>query len=127
MESLREEVVELHDVLKGLELRIVGASLLIIYESDPERAMQGIKYYMQEGSDDERMDDGEGEEAEEDEDEDEDGPSKRPGPPFSIHLIDFAHTRVAPGQGPDKGVLLGLRTLMKLLDGRVRELRGMFE
>ncbi|KZP13835.1 SAICAR synthase-like protein [Athelia psychrophila] len=119
LESLREDVVELHNILEGLELRMVGASLLIIHESDWDRAAQGITYYTEEGSDDsDSMDD-----SEEDE-EDEVGPPKRPGVPFTVNLIDFAHTRVAPGEGPDRGVLLGLSTLIKLLDGRIQDLRA---
>lgn len=42
--------------------------------------------------------------------------------PFSLRLIDFAHTRLAHGEGPDEGVLLGMRTLRKLLQGRKEEI-----
>ncbi|KZP03501.1 SAICAR synthase-like protein [Athelia psychrophila] len=121
LESLREDVVELHYVLEGLELRMVGASLLIIHESDWDHAAQGITYYTEEGSDDsDSMDD-----SEEDE-EDKVGPPKRPGVPHTVNLIDFAHTRVAPGEGPDRGVLMGLSTLIKLLDGRIQDLRATY-
>lgn len=121
LESLREDVAELHYVLEGLELRMVGASLLIIHESDSDRAAQGIKMYMEDRDGSDSMDDSEDDE---DEDEDEVGPPKRTGPPYTVNLIDFAHTRLAPGQGPDKGVLLGLTTLIKLLDGRIQDLRA---
>ncbi|KZP03502.1 SAICAR synthase-like protein [Athelia psychrophila] len=97
LESLREDVVELHNILEGLELRMVGASLLIIHESDWDRAVQGITYYTEEGSNDSNSTDG----SEEDE-EDEVGSPKRPGVPCTVNLIDFAHTRVAPGEGPDR-------------------------
>ncbi|KIK17881.1 hypothetical protein PISMIDRAFT_14768 [Pisolithus microcarpus 441] len=37
---------------------------------------------------------------------------------FRLSLIDFAHTRLAPGQGPDTGVLLGIDTLIRLIHER---------
>ncbi|KAF7981080.1 hypothetical protein HWV62_35570 [Athelia sp. TMB] len=123
MESLREDIADLCKILEVLELRMVGASLLIIHESDWDRAAQGVKLYMEEGSDDINSD-----ESEDEEDESEDeaaGTPKRPGPPYTVNLIDFAHTRLAPGKGPDRGVLLGLSTLMKLFDDRIKELRAM--
>lgn len=42
--------------------------------------------------------------------------------PFTLRLIDFAHTRLADGEGPDGGVLLGVRTVMELVRGRIGEL-----
>ncbi|KAG8954015.1 hypothetical protein FRC04_000999 [Tulasnella sp. 424] len=41
---------------------------------------------------------------------------------YAVKVIDFAHTRLAPGEGPDKGVLLGIETTLKLLEGRKAEL-----
>lgn len=41
--------------------------------------------------------------------------------PYVVKLIDFAHTKMTPGQGPDEGVLLGLDTVIRLLDGRIEE------
>ena len=40
---------------------------------------------------------------------------------YTISLIDFAHTRVVPGEGPDQGVLLGMDTLIKLVAQRKEE------
>ena len=42
-------------------------------------------------------------------------------PPVSLRLIDFAHTRLAEGEGPDEGVLLGLKTLTGLVNRRRQE------
>lgn len=53
-------------------------------------------------------------------DEDDDGES-RPRP-FTIRLIDFAHTRLVQGEGKDEGVLRGLWNVVRLLEGRLREL-----
>lgn len=42
--------------------------------------------------------------------------------PFSLRLIDFAHTRLAHGEGPDEGLLMGMRTLRRSLQGRREEI-----
>jgi len=39
-------------------------------------------------------------------------------PPLTLRMIDFAHTRLAQGEGPDAGVLKGLGTLRELVRGR---------
>ena len=48
---------------------------------------------------------------------------KRRCPPVVMKMIDFAHTRLAPGEGPDEGVLAGLYTFRILLEGRLEEAR----
>ncbi|WWD15591.1 hypothetical protein CI109_100013 [Kwoniella shandongensis] len=42
-------------------------------------------------------------------------------PPLRIKMIDFAHTWLAEGEGPDEGVLKGLMTLRGLVEGRKKE------
>jgi hypothetical protein len=42
--------------------------------------------------------------------------------PFTLRLIDFAHTRLVQGQGKDEGFLLGLESTMRLIKGRLGEL-----
>lgn len=127
LESLREDVAELYEALEGLEWRMVGGSLLIIYEADWERAAEGVKLFLEEGSEDAEDVDEATEEEDEDDDEDEMDGAKRPGLPYTVNLIDFAHTKITPQEGPDKGVLLGLSTVIKLLDGRIQELRAVRE
>lgn len=105
----------IRDAFAQLEIRMVGGSFLIIYEGDLERAKQGIAL----------LDDGDWEEEEEEEEEDveDDEENTKPGPPCSVKLIDFAHTNVVAGQGADEGVLLGMDTTLKLLDGRIAQIR----
>lgn len=124
LRAICEEIAEIREVCSCLELRMVGISLLIIYEADWTRAEQSLIRFSEE--DDEEDEDGDIDmEEDEDEDEDEDeSDSKRLGPPFVVKLIDFAHTRFAPGEGPDKGVLLGMDTVQKLLDTRLAELNS---
>ncbi|KAJ7134847.1 hypothetical protein C8R44DRAFT_829198 [Mycena epipterygia] len=109
LELLREDVQDIRDALAVLEVRMVGASLLILYESDAARAEEGLKWMLNDQYEDE----------DEDDDDDDDENEPKPGPPCDVRLIDFAHTRLVPGQGPDEGVLLGISTLLALLDERI--------
>ena len=114
IEAIRKHVAAIRDAFAQLEIRMVGGSLLIIYEGDLERAKQGIAL-LEEGVEEEDEDD----EDEEDEDEE----NTKPGPACLVKLIDFAHTEVAAGEGPDEGVLLGMNTTLALLDGRVAQIK----
>ena len=113
-----EEITEIRQVFSCLEIRMVGASLLIIYEADWTRAEQSLTLF---GEQNNEEDEDEDEDIDDGDDEDESS-TKQPGPPFVVRLIDFAHTRLAPGEGPDKGVLLGMDTILKLLDVRLAEI-----
>lgn len=42
-------------------------------------------------------------------------------PPLTVKMIDFAHTRLCEGEGRDEGVVLGLKTLVGLVRGRLEE------
>jgi len=108
---------------------MVGSSLLIVYEGDWDRAEAGVQGHGEEGA---SMSSGEdwGEEEEEinedtemegsEDEESEDDSSDEGSPsPCVVRLIDFAHTRLKPGEGPDVGVLKGLDTILSLLDGRI--------
>jgi len=93
---------------------MVGGSLLIVYEGDFELVKQGIAL----------LEEGVEEEDEEDEDEDEeDEENTKPGPACLVKVIDFAHTKVVTGEGPDEGVLLGINTTLELLDGRISQIK----
>lgn len=107
LESLREDIAKVRAALAEVHMRMVGGSLLIIYEADWERARESLKWL---------------EEADEDEDEESSG-KKRVGPPYLIKLIDFAHTRIVPGIGPDEGVLKGVDTVLSLLNGRIEQVK----
>lgn len=111
---------------------MVGSSLLIIYEGDWERAETGVQWLTEQpasisrgedgGEEEEINEDMEVEGSEEDEESDEESSDEGSESPCVVRLIDFAHTRLKPGQGPDMGVLKGLDTLLSLLDGRIASL-----
>ena len=116
VEAIRKRVAAIRDAFAQLEVRMAGGSFLIIYEGDLERAKQGITLLEEEGEGEDEEED-----TEEDEEEEED---TKPGPACLVKLIDFAHTKVVVGEGPDEGVLLGMDTTLKLLDGRIAQIKS---
>ena len=147
LRSIRRSVQEIRDVLNSIELRLVGSSLLIVYEGDWDHAEVGVQWLANhpesvtgnegERKEEETCEDAEGEveevegsevESEEEEDDDDDEEEEEEGGgsdcPCVVRLIDFAHTRLATGQGPDLGVLKGLDSLLSLLDGRIADLNS---
>ena len=114
-------------------MRMVGSSLLIVYEGDWDRAEMGVQWLAEQAANatgneetngigrefEEASEDGSEEDEEsDDESDDEHGGYKSP---FVVKVIDFAHTRLKPGEGPDLGVLKGLETVLALLDGRIMD------
>ena len=123
IEAIRKHVAVMRDVFAQLEIRMVGGSLLIIYESDLERAKQGIGL-LEDGVGEEEEDEYEEEEDEDAEEKEEvDEENTKPGPPCLVKLIDFAHIKAVVGEGPDEGVLLGMDTTLRLLDGRIAQIQ----
>lgn len=106
--GIREDVADIRKAYASIEIRMVGGSLLIIYEADRTRAEEGLKALDVEDDDES--------------DEDDDSELERPGPPYTVKLIDFAHTHMAPGKGSDAGVLLGMDSMLKLLDERIAQI-----
>jgi 1D-myo-inositol-tetrakisphosphate 5-kinase/inositol-polyphosphate multikinase len=135
LRSIRKSVQEIRDSLSPIELQLVGSSLLIIYEGDWDRAEMGVQWLAEQSAsmsseeedvkEQEMYEDTEEDVEEgwdEDEESDEDSSDEGSESPCVVRLIDFAHTRLKPGQGPDVGVLKGLDNLLALLDGRIASL-----
>jgi 1D-myo-inositol-tetrakisphosphate 5-kinase/inositol-polyphosphate multikinase len=124
---IRQSVQELRDVLSSIELRLVGSSLLIVYEGDWDRAEVGVQWLAKEDEWKEGgiWEDKEGDVEDIEEDSDSEESSSSDGGsecPCVVRLIDFGHTRLKAGQGPDPGVLKGLDTVLALLDARIASL-----
>lgn len=117
LSTLLSRLTKLRSTLSTAEIRAVGASLLVVYESDPTRLAECFT----------ALDEGRTkwkEDAEIDPDADSDEEDEEETPlPISLHLIDFAHTFPTPGKGADEGVLLGLDKFTELVRGRLEELR----
>jgi 1D-myo-inositol-tetrakisphosphate 5-kinase/inositol-polyphosphate multikinase len=127
LKSIRKSVQEIRDVLSTIEMRMVGSSLLIVYEGDWHRAEMGVHWLTEQAAsatgDEEVNGDGEFEEDEEDEESEDESEDEHGGykSPCVVKVIDFAHSRLKPGEGPDQGVLKGVDTVLDLLDGRITD------
>ncbi|KIR97107.1 hypothetical protein L804_05769 [Cryptococcus deuterogattii 2001/935-1] len=153
---LLQKLDYLTEAVSTLEMRFVGASLLIVYEGDPVRLEAALdreekvrvkgksdgkgngngeserSMFSDDGSIDSDSDEDEDDEYDSDEEEgydsedDLDGKKKderraRKCPALTLKMIDFAHTWLAQGEGPDEGVLKGLRTFRSLVERRLEE------
>ncbi len=129
LKSIRQSVQEIRDVMGAIEMRMVGGSLLIIYEGDWNRAEMGVQWLAKQAAsatgDEETNEGGQGaeeEDSEEDSDSGDESEDEHKGgskSPCVVKVIDFAHTRLEAGEGPDRGVLRGLETVLGLLDARI--------
>ncbi|KAJ6134040.1 hypothetical protein N7523_000362 [Penicillium sp. IBT 18751x] len=148
---LTEELQNVQRVLESEESRMYSASVLMIYEGDPEAMNVALeeekKIPEQKGSEDGdeedeevdfkfteeplelldvRLPDGLPQKAinisfdpqmaqvplEVDDDEDEEETPKV----HDLRIIDFAHAKWTPGEGPDENVLMGIRNLVKMFN-----------
>lgn len=133
-----KQLLDLETVLQSLEMRFVGASVLIVYEGDHSRLEDALTQWetkiheedplkpLEEEDDDDDMIESESEDEEEDDLDGtkEDEKMAKECPPVIVKMIDFAHTWIAEGQGVDEGVLKGLATLRALVKGRKVELEA---
>jgi len=117
VKGILERVQNLTEAVRTIEWRVRAGSLLIIYEGDEtalERALRTVPPLSTCPA----------------------SPSspaadsiflpparsfEQPLLAFDVRLIDFAHTRSALGEGADEGLLLGLQTVVSLLEGWLRE------
>lgn len=139
-----KQLSDLEAVLKSLEMRFVGSSVLIVYEGDLTRLEDALAQWesriheedplkpeLDLEDDEDDMIESESE-SESDESDDLDGTKEdekmaKKCPPVVVKMIDFAHTWIAEGQGVDEGVLTGLGTLRGLIRGRKAELEAVVE
>ncbi|GIJ99945.1 hypothetical protein Aspvir_003959 [Aspergillus viridinutans] len=150
---LADELRRVQSILESEESRMYSASVLIVYEGDPEAMEEALEEEKKPrdrspeelDEEDEQFDfalqqDGSFEvvnlqvgqegipqqaininlgpetaqlgEIDFEDEEEEDEPPKV----HDLRLIDFAHASWTPGQGPDENVLMGVRSLIRLLD-----------
>jgi len=111
-------------------------SLLIVYEGDESILREALAAEAEGILNEDADDDGDGDESSDDDEnnwgeggEDGDGlgdgagskgKGERKGT-TSVKLIDFAHSRGAKGEGRDEGVMKGMETSIRLVEGRLAE------
>ncbi|DAA72971.1 TPA_exp: Arginine metabolism regulation protein iii [Trichophyton benhamiae CBS 112371] len=112
------ELRAMQSVLESEESRMYSASVLIVYEGDPETFEKALEVEREQANKPEDLSTrttghgGDTDEEAEEEDEDEEELPKV----HDIRLIDFAHARWTPGQGPDENLLRGLRNVAKIME-----------
>ena len=129
-QRLLRKVESIQSMLENEETRMYSASILMMYEGDPEALEVALRdEEIKENADAENIARGdageldeddeeqeeqeEGEEGEEDEDEDEDDEPE--SKVYDVRLIDFAHSEWTPGQGPDENAIQGVRSIAEIL------------
>ncbi|OAG43185.1 hypothetical protein AYO21_02471 [Fonsecaea monophora] len=113
------ELESIQYVLENEESRMYSASVLMVYEGDPQTLEASIAKEEEEDARD--AGDGDNEDNEEDEDEDDDEEEDvRPHKVHEVRLIDFAHAKWTPGDGPDQNVLAGIQSLLRILRDLVK-------
>ncbi|BGP32830.1 hypothetical protein JCM10296v2_004615 [Rhodotorula toruloides] len=112
LRTLVRRLDELISLFSTLEVRMRGGSLLIVTEGDPSALEAALLRSMEDEDDSASVSTTDG-----------DGNAKpHTRLAYEMRLIDFAHTRAAPGEGPDEGVLKGLRTVKMLLEDLTQKL-----
>jgi len=122
-----EEVKEIHEILAAKESRMYSASILLVYEGDPEawKEAKSAAEIAREKAKTQNVDESEEEDDDDDDedyDEDEDEEEETKMKPFAIKLIDFAHARWTPGLGPDTNMLQGVESTIHVLEKLEAEL-----
>ena len=144
--GIRDDIKAKRGAFEQIHLRMPGESILIAYEADWARAEEALKaqeagkqatvieqsaaadsatlVQLDAEGDDESAAAADGDDDEAGDDDDDETSSSQLGPAYIVKLIDFAHTRLKPGEGPDEGALVGLNTILQLLDGRIAQVEA---
>lgn len=123
--NIEEAVGAIEQIITKQESRMYSASLLFVYEGDPQARREALDSAVAQTEQSRRS---EGrrqvDETVDDHEDDEDDEQAEPKL-FDIKMIDFAHAEWTPGQGPDENMLMGIRNVRKvlrdLMKGVVRE------
>ncbi|KEQ62940.1 SAICAR synthase-like protein, partial [Aureobasidium melanogenum CBS 110374] len=121
--NIEEAVESIEQIIANQESRMYSASLLFVYEGDPHARKEALNSAIAQMAQHRDSDDvlvksqaGKREEDEEVDEDDDDEEDEQAGPKlFDIKMIDFAHAEWTPGQGPDENMLVGIRSVRKVL------------
>lgn len=95
-------------VLENEESRMYSASVLMVYEGDEKILEESLAAEGKEDDENELEDDV-------DEDDDDEDEETKPHKVHEMRLIDFAHAKWTPGEGPDENALQGIKCLIDIL------------
>ncbi|KAI9679340.1 MAG: hypothetical protein M1817_005360 [Caeruleum heppii] len=110
------EVKRIRDVLEAQESRMIGASILVVYEGAGEALATAVREAKSVGGKDSEQKPSASDEDDDDES-NSDGTADNDRPKMlDVKLIDFAHASWTPGEGPDENALQGVRSVVKILE-----------
>ncbi|CAD0108771.1 unnamed protein product [Aureobasidium uvarum] len=115
--NIEEAVGSIEQIIANQESRMYSASLLFVYEGDLQARKEALDSAVAQtaqnrDSDGLRTQEGEGTNEENDDDEEDEQVEPKL---FDIKMIDFAHAEWTAGQGPDENMLVGIRSVRKVL------------
>ncbi|KAI4720827.1 SAICAR synthase-like protein [Aureobasidium sp. EXF-10727] len=115
--NIEEAVGSIEQIIANQESRMYSASLLFVYEGDPQarkEALDSAIAQTAQARDSDGLTSQEGERLDEEDDDVEEDEQAEPKL-FDIKMIDFAHAEWTPGQGPDENMLVGIRSVRRVL------------
>jgi 1D-myo-inositol-tetrakisphosphate 5-kinase/inositol-polyphosphate multikinase len=118
--NIEEAVGSIEQIIAKQESRMYSASLLFVYEGDPQARKEALDSAVAQTAQSRNSDGRRKEDEEIDEDEDEEDEQVEPRL-FDIKMIDFAHAEWTPGQGSDENMLMGIRSVRKVLGDLTKE------
>ena len=113
--GILDDIYQIRDALETLEMRMIASSFLVVYEGDEEAVREAAGDIQAEKSNPAAKS------ASNEGDSDDSCSSSEPNPVYAVKLIDFAHTRFVPGEGPDQRLLKGVDTVIQLFEARAKE------
>lgn len=119
VQRMCREISSIEYVLEREESRMYSASVLMVYEGDPD-ALESVIRYKEEGGklvDAEAVELEEADDADEEDEDMEDEEEAMKQKLNEVVMIDFAHAKWTPGLGPDENMLKGVRSIKSILDG----------
>jgi 1D-myo-inositol-tetrakisphosphate 5-kinase/inositol-polyphosphate multikinase len=118
--NIEEAVGSIEQIIAKQESRMYSASLLFVYEGDPQARKEALDSAVAQTAQSRNSDGRRKEDEDIDEDEDEEDDQAEPKL-FDIKMIDFAHAEWTPGQGSDENMLVGIRSVRKVLRDLTKE------
>jgi 1D-myo-inositol-tetrakisphosphate 5-kinase/inositol-polyphosphate multikinase len=108
------DLKDIQQVLESKESRMYSASLLFVYEGNPEALQQALDAITNAPEPKATVDTG-------DEEEDEEDQEELPRV-YAVKLIDFAHAKFQKGLGPDENMLSGVRNSIRILEKLLKDI-----
>jgi 1D-myo-inositol-tetrakisphosphate 5-kinase/inositol-polyphosphate multikinase len=117
IKRIARELESIAYVLENEESRMYSASVLIVYEGDDQALGKALQEETTRNIEDPEQNSAAELNSTTEENNDGDDESDEPDPKVhDVRLIDFAHAQWTPGQGPDENVLIGVRSVLKILN-----------